>query len=161
MDDIDVSILKSLQGNGRQKHNELARRLKIAQSTVSERVKRMESQGVIKGYRAIIDTDRLGLAIKAFISIRLGRHEKDTILKFEGRIRKIPQVQACFHITGRYDYLLHVVAADLDELGRLVKNEIAELPGYVTSETFVIFSEIKSNGDLPIAAATGDSHASK
>lgn len=158
MDDIDLNILKSLQSNGRQKHNELARRLNIAQSTVSERVKRMESQGVIKGYRAIVDTDQLGLAIKAFISIRLARHEKDTIHKFEDRIREIPQVQACYHLTGRYDYLLHVVAADLDELGGLVKNVIAELPGYVTSETFVIFSEVKSEGGLPIeAAARGNS----
>ena len=110
----------------------------------------MESQGVIKGYRAIVDTDQLGLAIKAFISIRLGRHEKDTIRKFEDRIRKIHHVQACYHLTGRYDYLLHVVTADLTELGGLVKNVIAELPGYVTSETFVIFSEIKSEGGLPI-----------
>jgi len=153
MDAIDLSILKSLQANGRQKHNELARHLNIAQSTVSERVKRMESLGLIKGYRAVIDTDRLGFAIKAFISIRLGRHEKETILAFEDRIRDITQVQACYHLTGRYDYLLHVVAADLDELGRLVKNVIAELPGYLTSETFVIFSEIKSDGGLPIDTA--------
>ena len=153
MDGIDTSILKALQNNGRQKHNELSRRLNIAQSTVSERVRRMESQGLIKGYRAIIDTAQLGLNVRAFVSIRLGRHEKETICKFEEQIRGISQVQACYHLTGRYDYLLHVVVTDLDELGQLVKNVIAELPGYVTSETFVIFSDVKSDEGLPIEEA--------
>ena len=150
MDDIDISILKALQRNGRQKHNELARNLNLAQSTISERVRRMENQGLIKGYRAVIDAGQLGLDVKAFISIRLAQHEKAVIHRFEEKIRDIANVQACYHLTGRYDYLLHVVAKDLDELGRLVKNVIAELPGYVTSETFVIFSEIKSDTGLPI-----------
>ena len=153
MDEIDTSILKALQDNGRQKHNELSRRLNIAQSTVSERVRRMESQGLIKGYRAIIDTAQLGLNVRAFISIRLGRHKRETISMFEEQIRRIPHVQAGYHLTGRYDYLLHVVVADLDELGQLVKNVIAELPGYVTTETFVIFSDVKSDEGLPIEEA--------
>ncbi|MCP4748564.1 MAG: Lrp/AsnC family transcriptional regulator [Desulfobacteraceae bacterium] len=150
MDHTDLAILKALQINGRQKHNELARRLKIAQSTVSERVRRMESNGTIKGYKAIIGTGQLGLTVKAFISIRLGRHEKETIQMFEEQIRQIPYVQACYHLTGRYDYMLHVLAADLNELGNLVKNVISELPGFLTSETFVIFSEIKSEASIPI-----------
>jgi Lrp/AsnC family transcriptional regulator, leucine-responsive regulatory protein len=153
MDETDITILRTLQNNGRQKHNELAKRLNIAQSTVSERIRRMEDQGLIKGYRAIIDSALLGLHVRAFISIRLGRHEKETILTFEEQIREIPHVQACYHLTGRYDYLLHVGTADLDELGRLVKNVIAELPGYVTSETFVIFSDVKSDKGLPIGEA--------
>jgi Lrp/AsnC family leucine-responsive transcriptional regulator len=154
MDNIDLSILKALQENGRQKHNELARQLNIAQSTVSERVRRMENQGMIKGYRAILDPARLGLSVRAFISIRLGRHEKETIKAFEAQIRNIPHIQACYHLTGRFDYLLYAVAADLDALGRLVKDVIAELPGLVTSETFVIFSEVKADEGLPISGAT-------
>lgn len=155
MDEIDISILNALQQNARQKHNELARQLKIAPSTVSERVKRMESRGLIKEYRATIDTNKAGFAIQAFISIRLGRHEKETIQNFEEQLTAIPHVLACYHLTGRYDYLLHVVAADLDELGQLVKNVIGQVPGYVTSETFVILSEIKSNGGLPIDLVPG------
>jgi Lrp/AsnC family leucine-responsive transcriptional regulator len=110
----------------------------------------METQGIIKGYRAIIDPTHLGLNIRAFISIRLGQHEKEIIHQFEEQIRGIPQIQACYHLTGRYDYLLHVVTANLDGLGHLVKNVIAELPGLVTSETFVIFSEIKADGGMPL-----------
>ncbi len=154
MDEIDLRIIGALQANGRQKHNELARQLNLAQSTVAERVRRMEIQGVIKGYRAVIDPVQLGLNIRAFISIRLGRHEKEIIHAFEEQIRGIAQVQACYHVTGRYDYLLHVAVPDLDGLGRLVKDVIAELPGLVTSETFVIFSEIKADEGLPIETAS-------
>jgi Lrp/AsnC family transcriptional regulator, leucine-responsive regulatory protein len=144
MDEIDIQILEALQANGRLKHNELARNLNLAQSTVAERVKRMESQRIIKGYRAVIDAAQMGLR---------GRHEKEIIHRFEEQIRGISHVQACYHLTGRYDYLLHVLVADLDGLGRLVKDVIAELPGLVTSETFVIFSEIKTDEGLPFRAA--------
>jgi Lrp/AsnC family leucine-responsive transcriptional regulator len=155
MDDTDLSILEAMQADGRKKHNELSRQLKIAQSTVAERIKRMEKQGLIKGYRAILDPVKLGYHVSAFISISLGRHQKETIHAFEEQIRKVPHIQACYHLTGRYDYLLHVVAADLDGLGQLVKNVIAELPGHVTSETFVVFGEVKSNQGLPIQTAPG------
>ena len=115
--------------------------MNLAQSTISERVRRMENQGLIKGYRGPSSMPvSSAWDVKAFISIRLAQHEKAVIHRFEEKIRDIANVQACYHLTGRYDYLLHVVAKDLDELGRLVKNVIAELPGYVTSETFVIFS---------------------
>jgi Lrp/AsnC family leucine-responsive transcriptional regulator len=153
VDEIDRSILETLQENGRQKHNELARRLKIAQSTVSERVRRMEAQGIIKGYRAILDPQELGFDVSAFISLSLGRHEKAAIKEFEEQIHGIPQIRACYHITGRYDYMLHVVAADLDQLGQLVKNVIAELTGLVSTETFVIFGATKSDAGLPLTGA--------
>ena len=150
MDDIDLSILKALQKNGRKKHNELSRKLKIAQSTVSERVRRMESRGMIKGYRAIIDSAKLGLKATAFISISLARHEADTIRQFEKQILEVPQIRACYHIAGRFDYLLQVITNDLDGLGNLVKNVIAKLPGQVTSETLVVFGEVKSDNGLPL-----------
>ncbi len=143
MDDMDIRILKALQKDGRKKHNELARELKVAQSTVMERVRRMEKQGVIRGYRAMVDTRQLGMNVKAFISVRMNRHKAPSIRQFEEGLGRIPSVQACYHLTGRYDYLLHVVVCDLDALGKLVKTELAELPGFGTSETFVIFSEIK------------------
>ena len=153
MNDIDARILNCLQANGRQKHYELARWLNIAQSTVSERAKHMENQDVIKGYRATVDIEQLGFAVKAFISIRPGRHKAETVRRFEAHILRRPQVQPCDHKAGRYDGLVNVVTANQDELGSLVQNVIAELPGSASFETFIIFSEVKTDGGLPIKAS--------
>lgn len=144
-----------LQGNARAKNIDMARELGVAQSTVLERVRRLEEQGLIRGYRAIIDPEKLGLTIQAFVSVTMQRHEAETIREFEEGVRKLHGVRACYHLTGRFDYLLHVAVKDLEDLGKLVKTEIAALDGYGKSETFVIFSEIKPDEGVPI----GDSAA--
>jgi DNA-binding Lrp family transcriptional regulator len=92
----------------------------------------------------------LGLNIQAFISVTLSRHETEVIQQFEESIRKTPQILAGYHLTGRFDYLLHIFVADLDQLGKLVKNHITALPGLGKSETFLVFSEIKSDNGLPV-----------
>jgi Lrp/AsnC family leucine-responsive transcriptional regulator len=146
-----LAILKALQENARKKNSEIARDHSVAQSTVLERIRRLEEQKVIQGYRATLNPQRLGLNVQAFVSVTMQRHEAETIKKFEEGVRTIPQVRACYHVTGRFDYLLHVAVRDLEELGRLVKTEIAALEGYGRSETFVIFSEIKPDKGLPIS----------
>ncbi|MBW2127790.1 MAG: Lrp/AsnC family transcriptional regulator [Deltaproteobacteria bacterium] len=153
IDNLDFKILDSLQRNARMKNSEIARDLGLAQSTVLERVRRLEEQGLIKGYRAILDAEKLGLAIQAFVSVAMQRHEAETIRKFEEGVRRLSGVRACYHLTGRFDYLLHVAVRDLEQLGKLVKSGIASLDGYGKSETFVIFSEIKSDEGIPLEDA--------
>ncbi len=150
MDNLDIKILKALQDSGRKKNTDLARDLGVAPSTMLERVRRLEEQGMLKGYRAIIDPEKLGLSVQAFISVILDRHETDCIRNFEEGIRRISCVKACYHLTGRFDYLLHVVVRDLNQLGELVKTRIASLPGFGKSETFLVFSEIKADQGWPI-----------
>jgi Lrp/AsnC family leucine-responsive transcriptional regulator len=150
MDLLDLKILKALQASGRKKNSELARELEVAPSTIMERIRRLEESGVLQGYRASIDPQKLGLHIQAFISVTLSRHETEIIRQFEEGIRKMPHIRACYHLAGRFDYLLHVFVADLDQLGRLVKTRITALPGFGKSETFLIFSEIKTDNGLPI-----------
>ena len=151
MDLLDLKILKALQTSGRKKNAELARELGVAPSTMMERIRRLEESGVLQGYRASIDPKKMGLKIQAFISVTLSRHETEVIRKFEESIRKMPHIRACYHLTGRFDYLLHVFVADLDQLGKLVKERIAALPGFGKSETFLVFSEIKSDNGLPVS----------
>ena len=152
MDSLDRKILQVIQENARIKNIDLAREVGVAQSTVLERVRRLEEQGIIKGYRAVFDPSKLGYRIEAFVSVTMQRHEAETIRKFEEGVRNLEGVRACYHLTGRFDYLLHVVARDLEELGRLVKTKIASLDGYGRSETFVIFSKIKGDEGVPIGA---------
>jgi Lrp/AsnC family leucine-responsive transcriptional regulator len=89
--------------------------------------------------------------VQAFISVVLERHEVTAIQRFEEDVQKIPHVRACYHLTGRFDYLLHVAVADLNRLGELVKADIAAIPNVGKSETFLVLSEIKPDNGWPIA----------
>ena len=150
MDDLDKKILKTLQANARQKNVELARELGIAPSTALERVRRLEEQGLIQGYRGVVDPAGLGLTIQAFVAVSLDRHEVDTIRQFEEGIQRVPQARVCYHMAGRFDYLLLVAAADLEQLGELIKERIASIPGIGRVETFPIYSEVKPDQGWPI-----------
>jgi len=150
IDTLDGKILKGLQTNGRVKQIELARELGVAQSTLLERIRKLEDQGFIWGYKAIINPEKLGLMVQAFISVSLKHHEAEIIEQFEEAIHQTPDIRACYHLTGRLDYLVLVSAKDLKHLGELVKSKIAGLPGFGRAETFMIFSEIKSDQGFPI-----------
>ena len=157
MDDLDLRILQILQNSGRKKNAELARELGVPPSTMLERIRRLEESGVLRGYRATLDPSMLGLSIQAFISVILSQHESDIIRKFEEGIRQIPNVRACYNLTGRFDYLLHVATKDLDQLGKLIKTQITALPGFGKSESFLVLSEVKSDEGLPVAQDLPDS----
>jgi Lrp/AsnC family leucine-responsive transcriptional regulator len=145
MDGLDRKILQALQTDGRRKNADLARELGVAASTVLERVRRLEDRGFIRGFRAIVDPRSLGLHVQALVSVTLGRHSADTIRPFEQGVLEIPHIRACYHVAGRFDYILHVAAKDLDHLGRLIKTRIAAIPGVDKSESFLVFSEIKND----------------
>jgi len=147
---LDIQILGILQENARAKNIDIARDLGVAQSTVLEHTRRLEKQGVIKSYRAVIAPEKLGLNVQAFVSVSMQRHDAESIRRFERGVRRLHGVRACYHVTGRFDYLLHVVVKDLKDLGKLVKSEIASLNVYAKSETFVIFSDIKPDRGVPI-----------
>lgn len=149
-DDLDRRILKILQGNARKKATEIAKELGVAQSTLVERIRRLEEQGVITAYQTRVNPELVGLHVQAFISVTLNHHAAGNIHDFEEGIRSLPHIRACYHVTGRFDYVLHVAAADLKELGELVKTQIASLPAFGTSETYVVFSETKPDGGWPL-----------
>lgn len=150
MDQLDLKILSALQVGGRRRNADLAREFGVAPSTMLERIRRLEEKGHLKGYRALVDPKSLGLNVQALISITLGQHSSETIRPFEEGIRNIPNVRVCYHLSGRFDYLILVAVEDLDHLGRLVKEKIAALPGVGKSETFLVFSEIKEDQGWPV-----------
>ena len=150
MDQIDCKILSALQADARRKNADIARDLGLAPSSTLERVRRLEERGLFKGFRAIIDPEELGLTVQALVSITLSQHSTETIKPFEEAVRAIPYVLACYHVTGRFDYFLHIVAKNLKHLGILVKDHLADIKGVGTTETFLVFSEIKSNQGFPL-----------
>ncbi len=144
MDDLDRRIVQALCRNGREKISAIARRFNVPATTVQERVRRLESRGVIRGYRAIVDQRHLGFTVQALVGLSLDRHEANQIRNFEKAVRSVSCIKSCYHVSGRFDYILHVVAEDLDALGTLVKTQIAALPDFGRCETFIIFSETES-----------------
>ena len=150
MDELDREILLALQKDAKIKNADLARQLEVAPSTMLERVRRLEERGYFKGFKAIVNPEKLGLGVQALISISLGQHSTQTIRPFEQAVKSLPNIMTCYHVTGRFDYMLHVVAKNLKELGILVKERIASLPGVAKTETFLIFSEIKNDNGYPL-----------
>lgn len=156
MDKIDQYTLKALQKDGRKKNSDLARETGLAPSTMLDRVKKLEEKGILKGYRAVIDPEKLGLNVQGFVCISLDRHNVKDIRNLEKEIKQIPNVRACYHIAGRFDYLLHVVAHSLNGLGDVIKDKLATIPGMGKIETFLVYSEIKPDGGWPIDAAENE-----
>jgi Lrp/AsnC family transcriptional regulator, leucine-responsive regulatory protein len=145
MDAIDRNIIETLQRQGRVTNVELARMNDLAPSSMLERVRRLEERGVIKSYRAVLDPKTLGYNVQAIVMINLDRHQAGPIDIFEARIRAVPEVQACFHLAGRYDYIVHVVVRDIDHLGQVVKHTLAGIDGVEKQETFLALSTIKAD----------------
>jgi len=156
MDKIDKQIIKSLQQSGRKKNSELASEMNLAPSTMLDRVKKLETKGIIKEYRAVVDPEKIGLKVKGFVSLSLDRHRVQSIELFEIEIKQIANVRACYHTAGRFDYLLYVVAQNIDDFGTLIKDRIATIPGIGKIETFIVYSEVKPDLGWPIDAGDLD-----
>jgi Lrp/AsnC family transcriptional regulator, leucine-responsive regulatory protein len=150
MDPVDLNLLGVLQANARVSNAELARANDLAPSTTLERVRRLEERGVIRSYRATLDPRALGLGVQAMVMINLGHHQVVSIEDFEAQIRAVPQVLACHHLTGRYDYLLHVVVRDMDHLRDLVTRKLAAIQGVDKQETFLVLATPKADEGYPL-----------
>lgn len=150
MDALDRQILVKLQEDGNLTNARLAEALGLSQSAMSERVRRLEQEGHILGYRALVNPASLGLGLQAFVAAELIRHGSDCIEEFERGVVKLTDVRACYHLAGRFDYLLHVAVHDLEHLGRLVKKDIAAIPGVDKVETMLVYSEVKPDTGWPV-----------
>ncbi|MBD3235540.1 MAG: winged helix-turn-helix transcriptional regulator [Candidatus Eisenbacteria bacterium] len=150
MDRIDRQIIAALQARGRTTNAELARLASLAPSSTLDRVRRLEERGVIRGYRALLAPQALGLDVQAMVLINLDRHQAGPIEEFEERIRAVPGVKACYHLTGRYDYMLHLIARDIDHLRELVTHTIGSVRGVEKQETFLVLSMPKEDVGCPL-----------
>ncbi|AUH40031.1 Lrp/AsnC family transcriptional regulator [Streptomyces sp. CMB-StM0423] len=142
MDDVDRSILAVLERDGRISNNELAARVGLTPSPCLRRVRQLEESGVIRGYRALIDPAAVGRGLRVFAGVRLMRHTRAAVVAFEEQVGELPEVIACHHITGNFDYLLQVEVADLPAYEDFHANQLAALPGVGTVNSFVIMKTL-------------------
>lgn len=142
-DRTDRAILGLLQKDARLSNKEIASRVGIAQSTCSERVRRLERTGVFKGFHADVDLRQLGIGLQAMIAVRLQRHETSQVGRFREYAESLPEVVAFYHMAGNDDFLVHVVVRDSDHLRDIAMGAFTAQPEVTHIETSIIFEHTR------------------
>ncbi len=150
LDDTDKAMLGVLQVQGDISNVELAKRVNLSQPATHARRKRLEEQGYIRCYVALVDRELAGFDLLCFIHITMQMNQQDQIQKYMAEIRIMPEVLECHHITGEYDYLLKAVVRNRHELERFVNGKLTSLPGIARIHTSLVFTEVKATTALPL-----------
>jgi Lrp/AsnC family leucine-responsive transcriptional regulator len=150
LDESDKAILEVLQRAGRIRNVELADKVHLSPPATHARVKRLEEIGVIKGYAAHLDRNKLGSDCMCFITVSLELHQADKLTAFFEAILALPQVLECHHLTGNSDYLLKVVIKNNREMEDFISNTLVTMPGILRVSTSVVLREIKSDTALTV-----------
>ena len=139
LDRTDRALVALLQNNARTSNKELAAAVGIAPSTSLERVRRLEGDGVIRGYHAEVDRPSLGLALEALVSVALRQHARPLVEAFQAHALALPEVVQVFHTTGASDFLVHVAVRDTEHLRTLALASFTERPEVARTETSLLF----------------------
>ena len=143
LDRFDLAILRVLATEGRIPVVELARRVGLSKSPVQTRLKRLEDSGVITGYRAILDPIRMGQAHVAFVEVRLDDTREAALQAFNRAVLAVPEIEQCHMIASRFDYLLKVRTADIQDYRRVLAERISALPHVAQTSTYVAMEAVK------------------
>jgi DNA-binding Lrp family transcriptional regulator len=150
VDHIDRKILAELQADGRLTVTELADRVRLTPGPCHRRLRELERSGVITGYRALVDPAAIGLGFEALVQITLERGDAATVTAFETALAELPQVRHAERLFGDPDYLLRVVARDLDSFAALRDQKLATLPGIHRLTSTIVMKRIVENRPLPL-----------
>jgi len=149
MDTIDTNILHELQKNGRISNNDLAANVNLSPSPCLRRVRKLEREGIIQGYTAVVDHDKCGWPISVFAMIRLQRHDESTVQQFEKHVGDLDMILECFLMAGSADYLVHIVGKNLADYERFVKLRLHKIPGIASIESHIAYGTVKRSFQLP------------
>jgi DNA-binding Lrp family transcriptional regulator len=150
LDQIDRQIIEILQDNGRITNNDLAKRVGLTTTPTLERVKRLEREGIIKGYSAVVDRDAIDRGLTVFCSVKLSVHEMGEMVRFSENVAETPEILACYNTTGEYDYLLHVVVKDTKAYEKFMRTKLTRLPGIERIHTSIVLSVLKENSKITV-----------
>ena len=150
LDRYDVAILDELQRDARLSNAELANRIGLSAAPTWRRVKWLEAQGVITGYRAEIDRRKIGLGALAFVRVDAERNNADATQALEDAIRALPEVVACHYISGAGTFELQVLTTDLDAYSRWAMDTLFKLPNVKDIHTSFSLGEVKAGAALPL-----------
>ena len=150
IDQFDRKIMALLQGDARLTNNDLSERVNLSASQCSRRRQRLEEDGYIKGYRAVLDRDKLGFSLVNVISVTLATHNRDNARRFGELVARLPEVQVALALTGEMDYILKVVTPDLKSLSEFVNGVLLPHESVQHVKTAIVLETLKETGALPI-----------
>ena len=150
IDKIDITLLNLLQNNTKLNTKELAQKVGLSVTPTYERIKRLEKQGYIKQYVAILDRKLIdkNLMVMSFVSLIL--HSRDMQIEFEKSVIEYAEVIECFHVTGSYDYQLKVVVSDMEEYQSFIKNKLSSINNIANVQSSFVMSSLKDTTSIPI-----------
>ena len=150
LDKVDLQILRTLQENARLTTKELAAQVSLSSTPVFERLIRLEREGYIKKYIAVLDADKLNQGFVVFCNVKLRRMNKDIAMEFTRIIQNIPEVTECYNISGSYDYLLKIHAPNMKYYQEFIINVLGTIDSLGSLESMFVMDEVKHDYGLHI-----------
>ena len=150
LDSIDLKILRELQTDGKLPNTELARRVNLSASPCLTRVKRMESQGLIRNYVALLNPIELGLRLNVFIFISLKAQSRQALKEFESRVCSHDEVMECYLMTGDADYLIRVAMRDVESLEKFIVESLSPMPEIEKIRSSFALKQVRYKTALPL-----------
>jgi len=150
LDALDRKILDVLQADGRASNVELSARVHLSAPQCFRRVRSLEERGVIRGYRAEVQPEALGLGVTAYVSLNIDGGQFGRVRDIEAGIRAFPQILECHTVSGDCDYLLKVVARDLKSLSQFLTDRLMQVPGVDDVRSMICMEEVKPRSPLPV-----------
>jgi Lrp/AsnC family leucine-responsive transcriptional regulator len=150
LDRTDRKILEALQGDGRIANADLAKLINLSPTPTLERVRRLEREGFIERYAAILNPEKMEAALLAFVEVALDRTTEDILDRFAQAARATDEIVECHMVAGGFDYLLKIRVADMNAYRRFLGSGLAALPGVRATHTYMVMEQVKASIGLPV-----------
>ena len=153
LDRYSLQLLSELQRDSRQTVQQLSDLVGLSPTPCWKRIKEMEAAGVIRGYTALVDREKVGLKLAVVVEANLSQHNEDLVRRFEEAVAASPQIVRCMSTTGQADYIMTVLISDIQAYERFLHDTIFKLPGVTHVRSSIVLKELKSEVRLPVAGA--------
>lgn len=151
LDDYEIRMLDILQRDGRKPVSEIAQEIGLSNTPCTRRFEALQEAGIIKGFSAQVSRRAVGLMVEVFVQVRLVSHSDGSPEKFIAAVQRMDEVSACWTMTGDYDFLLHVMVPEVDDLNAFVMHRLMRLSGVRDVHTQLVLQNIKGPGHVPLA----------
>lgn len=142
-DKTDKKLLELLQNDSKQTNKELSNKLGLSVTAVYERIKKLEKEGFISGYTAIINKQKINRNFVAFCHVKLLQHSRDFVVSFEKEVNNLEEVLECYHISGDYDYLLKVIVKDMVSFREFMVKKLTNINHIGSTHSMFVINEVK------------------